>query len=268
MFVRAKRQGEKVYHYLVATERQGSRVRQKTVAYLGKHSTAQAALEALPGEIAQLEREAKECAGKAEATRQRMNPVWLARNNGEVPQPARGGLSTARKLFGHYWRLHKREQTCEQKARFKAAQLEKLHAACSAYNCLTGYHTLGTTQRAETGGLCIKWERHERQRSHHGSKSYLLALLVRSSGGIVCSLARLREEYYNDPKYRQPQEIMFWNDAAASLDALQIDPAERAKIETLITETVRRPSQDEVQKHAEEFKHFLATSRKMWSSTT
>jgi hypothetical protein len=142
MFVRAKRQGEKVYHYLVATERQGSRVRQKTVAYLGKHSTTQAALEALPGEIAQLEREAKECAGKAEATRQRMNPAWLARNNGEVPQPARGGLSTARKLFGHYWYLHKREQTCEQKARFKAAQLEKLHAACSAYNCATGFHTL------------------------------------------------------------------------------------------------------------------------------
>jgi hypothetical protein len=76
----------------------------------------------------------------------------------------------------------------------------------------------------------------------------------------------LREEYYNDPEYKQSQEIMFWDDAAASLDALQIDPAERAKIETLITETVRRPSQDEVQKHAEEFKFFLATSRKMWSS--
>jgi hypothetical protein len=54
VFVRVKQQGGRVYHYLVAAERSGGRVRQKTVAYLGDYPSVEAALEGLPAEIAKL----------------------------------------------------------------------------------------------------------------------------------------------------------------------------------------------------------------------
>jgi len=57
-FVRAKKQGERVYHYLVTSERIGHRVRQKTVAYLGRYPSLDAALSGLASEIERHTREA------------------------------------------------------------------------------------------------------------------------------------------------------------------------------------------------------------------
>jgi len=262
VFVRAKRQGERVYHYLVASERQGGQVRQKTVAYLGEYPTIQAALEALPNEITKLREESKVCAMRADATRQQMHPAWIERNHGEVPRRRRRGLSTASKLFSRYWSLQEQAQACEQSARLKAAQLSKLQAACSAHDFAPSTKTLGTTRKVTAGVLCVRWERHERGRAKYSLESYRLALLARRPGGIVCSLASLREEYYDDPKSRRYQEIMFWKDAAVKLDTLRLDPSDRAKIEAQLGETIRRPPQDEIRKYDEEYESFMAWLRK------
>ncbi len=132
MFVRTKQQGGRTYHYLVTTVRSGSRVRQKTIAYLGEHADIGAALNALPVQISNLREKAHVCAAKADALRERMHPLWIERNGGDVPRPKRTGLSTSNKLFGWYWYYHEQAEVCEQRSREKAAQLDKLRTACSA----------------------------------------------------------------------------------------------------------------------------------------
>ncbi len=263
MFVRAKQQGGRVYHYLVTAERCGGRVQQKTVAYLGDYPSVEAALEGLPAEIAKLKEEAHECAAKADALRQRMLPAWIERNDGEVPRARQRGGQIINKMFSRYWSYSERAQLCEQRAREKAAQLDKLHRACSAQKPHDVGKNLGTTPKAKEGALCVRWERHGRGLFKHGSKSYRLAVLARRTGGIVCSLARLREEHYNDPKFRPAQEIMFWKDTADKLDTLRLDPSDRAKIEAQLSEIIRCPSQDEIRKYDEEKEAWLAGFRKL-----
>ncbi len=262
MFVRAKQQGGRVYHYLVTAERCAGRVRQKTIAYLGEHATIGAALETLPVQIAKLREEAHVCAAKADALRQRMNPAWIERNGGEVPRPKHIGLSTANKMFRRYWSYSQQAQLCEQRAREKAAQLDKLHRACSAQKPHDGVTYLGTTPKAIEGDLCVRWEQHRRE-FKRSPKPRRLAVLARKTGGIVCSLASLREEHYDDPKFRWHQEIMFWKDAADKLDSLRLDSSDRAKIEAQLSETIRRPSQDEVRKYDDEKEAFFAGLRKL-----
>jgi hypothetical protein len=255
-FVRAKKQGQCVYHYLVTTERQGGRVRQKTIAYLGDHPTLQSALDALPREIAQLREAAFKFAADAEAARGQMHPAWIERNGGEVPRRRRGGLLTASKLFSRYWSCREQAEASEQQARLKEAQLSKLHAACSAHNCAAGNTILGTTPKSIKGGLIVKWERHERERSKHGSKSYLSAVLVRSGGGIFSSLASLREDYYSAEESRWYQKIGFWKDVEGKLNAMRLTPEDRADVEKQVAETVRRPSEEEFVRYAQESKAF------------
>jgi hypothetical protein len=60
MFVRKKRIKGREYFYLVENERRGGKVRQKTIASLGEHSTVEAAVNALEAEAAELEREFNE----------------------------------------------------------------------------------------------------------------------------------------------------------------------------------------------------------------
>lgn len=43
MFIRKKKIGGKVYHYLVKSVRVGDRVQQKVLAYLGEHDNLEAA---------------------------------------------------------------------------------------------------------------------------------------------------------------------------------------------------------------------------------
>ncbi len=141
MFIRAKRQGERTYYYIVRSERVGGRVRQKTIAYLGEYPTIEAALESLPLEIAKVKEEARRCSVKADEIRNRMNPAWIERNNGEVPRPA----FRRRCSFRNYWRYHKRVEVCEQRASEMSARLAKLRAACSDHNPQYAQSFLGTT---------------------------------------------------------------------------------------------------------------------------
>jgi hypothetical protein len=145
MFVRRKMQNGRTYHYLVASERAGGRVRQKTIVYLGEYQTLDAALESLPVEIAKVKEEARRCSVKADETRNRMHPAWIERNNAEVPRPRREGCQMANKLFGRYWFYSERAVTCEQRAREMSARLAKLRAACSDHNPHVDMSFLGTT---------------------------------------------------------------------------------------------------------------------------
>jgi hypothetical protein len=134
MFIRAKRQGERTYYYIVRSERAGGRVRQKTIAYLGEYQTLDAALESLPLELAKVKEEARRCSVKADETRQRMPPAWIERNNDEVPRSTReiSVSQYARKQFNIYWYCAERAVMCEQRAHEMSARLAKLRALCSA----------------------------------------------------------------------------------------------------------------------------------------
>jgi len=50
-FVRAKHQGDRTYYYLVETYREGGRVRQRALAYLGEYPKVEEAVAQLPRRI-------------------------------------------------------------------------------------------------------------------------------------------------------------------------------------------------------------------------
>lgn len=60
MFVRKKRAGTRVYHYLVRAERVNGKVHQRHILYLGKHSSLQAAIDSCRATITRLKRDAFE----------------------------------------------------------------------------------------------------------------------------------------------------------------------------------------------------------------
>lgn len=54
-FVRAKKRGGRTYYYLVRNNRQGDKVRQQIIAYLGHYPSLEEAIAGLPDEIKKLE---------------------------------------------------------------------------------------------------------------------------------------------------------------------------------------------------------------------
>ena len=46
-FVRAKRKGNRIYYYLVESKREGNKVRQKVIKYLGTKSPTKEEIEAM-----------------------------------------------------------------------------------------------------------------------------------------------------------------------------------------------------------------------------
>jgi hypothetical protein len=60
MFVRAQQRKSGTYHYLVKSVREGGKVRQKTLLYLGQYATVETALEELPKDIEYLKQEVDE----------------------------------------------------------------------------------------------------------------------------------------------------------------------------------------------------------------
>ncbi len=129
-FVRAKKQGGRAYHYLVTSERQGRRVRQKTLAYLGQYPSLAAALEGLPAEIAYYNTRAAECAKDADRARADCHPAWLERNGGEVPRKRWApGTHPSRR----YWAARDLSEFYERRGRKMTAWLRQLEAVgCSA----------------------------------------------------------------------------------------------------------------------------------------
>jgi FtsZ-binding cell division protein ZapB len=78
-FVRAKPRGEKVFYYLVKSERIGNRVRQKTVAYLGRSPTVAEAVQDLRNSISHARQAAEEWHRKAEDAKSKITPWAFSR---------------------------------------------------------------------------------------------------------------------------------------------------------------------------------------------
>jgi hypothetical protein len=51
MFIRAKKQGNQTYYYLVENKREGKRVIQKVIKYLGKEKPSPEALQRIISEV-------------------------------------------------------------------------------------------------------------------------------------------------------------------------------------------------------------------------
>jgi hypothetical protein len=109
MFVRAKQAGGRTYHYLVASERTaGGKVRQRTVAYLGRQATLEAAIEEVAKQIAWSEH-------YREVGRQRMAEALAKLGDPcPVPRPKRRGARWANKLRSSYWWWHEREEVAKR----------------------------------------------------------------------------------------------------------------------------------------------------------
>ncbi len=261
MFVRVKQQGGRVYHYLVAAERSGGRVRQKTVAYLGDYPSVEAALEGLPAEIAKLKEEAHECAARADRVRLYLGAGVLEKNGGEVPRSTRvrgqGMSQHGRKVCSEYWNRRERAERCDELIREKTALLKKLRAACSAHESELKRTFVGTTVNSPDTVLQVRWEARPAARLCWLER-------VRPSGrrGVVCLLSKLDEEAYNDPEYRWHGEVRFWKAVTEKLNGLRLASAERGGVEAQIAATIRQTSQDEVSKYDEEAAAFWGALRK------
>ena len=129
MYVRAKTQRGRAYHYLVTAERQGGRVRQKTVAYLGEYPNIATALAGLSAQIEMLNRNALRFSQKADHVKGKMPAAWLERNGGDVPpRRPRPGVKFAYNLVGQYWTWREFAERNERRARELSARLRKLKA--------------------------------------------------------------------------------------------------------------------------------------------
>ncbi len=124
MFVRVKQQG----NYLVANKRVGSKVRQKTIAYLGEYATLDQAIEGLFDAISTGETKAAELWAEVEKWKQQIPfgaclcpkrdgvPIYVTRSSGNYNHdPAR-----------RYWRARREAESYERWARSTKARLEKL----------------------------------------------------------------------------------------------------------------------------------------------
>ena len=134
MFVRTKPRGEKVFYYLVKSERVGSRVRQKTVAYLGQSPTVAEAVESLQNAICYARKSADEWRGKAEAAKAKITPgaystaVALARAPviDDVPTFLYRGCSFSQDYAKQYHSHLREARFYEQWGRRLEAQLDNL----------------------------------------------------------------------------------------------------------------------------------------------
>ncbi len=140
MFVRAKPRGEKVFYYLVKNERAGSRVRQKTLAYLGESPTVAKAVESLRNTISHARKAADEWHAKAEAAKAKITPgafstaVALARAPviDDVPTFLYRGCSFSQDYAKQYHSHLREARFYEQWGRRLEAQLDNLQRFDSA----------------------------------------------------------------------------------------------------------------------------------------
>ena len=114
------------YYYLVSCVREGGKVRQRTLAYLGAYPTVDAALQGIPAEVARLQAFAVKFTQGAEAKRAQCIPAWLERSGGEVPRPGTHGSANFRRICSKYWDCVHYAASYEGRARELSERLAKL----------------------------------------------------------------------------------------------------------------------------------------------
>jgi hypothetical protein len=120
-FIRTKERNGRKWHYLVKSVRVGSRVQQKTIAYLGWYATVDEALSGLVQEAQEARASADSERALAEAARQKVAGypknlnILIYTPKGEVPRYCRRG--NVRDPARAYWEHFKRAEFYERQAR-------------------------------------------------------------------------------------------------------------------------------------------------------
>jgi hypothetical protein len=143
-FIREKSSRGRKYFYLVECRREGGKVRQRTLAYLGPVGSLEDAIAYWQAEAERLQRMAEKAQRQRDEARARVHPAWIERNGGEVPEMA-SRRHWAAKICKHYWRLAKYAARLEQRAGQDARRAEILRSLCSACNVAAGKTIAGTT---------------------------------------------------------------------------------------------------------------------------
>ena len=150
MFVRKKVTGRRTYYYLVECCREGNRVRQNVLCYLGAFPRVEDALRGLPALIEKYRRDAVNARNRMEEADREWNDRPPHNEPREPPKP-KGILSMGRhfrKILSSYWTWKERAKVCDQRADDLTARLDKLREVlkdCSAHVCSAGVTDMGTT---------------------------------------------------------------------------------------------------------------------------
>lgn len=129
------------FHYLVESRRDGGRVRQVTIAYLGEWPTVTEAIASIPSHVAELRADAVSYEARAATYQQELG-------GGPVPVPRpHVGSRTHRRLIRSYWFYQGRAKARLLWAHRWERQLEKLRAFAggSAHESCAGAPLVGTT---------------------------------------------------------------------------------------------------------------------------
>jgi len=102
-FVRRKNINGKDKYYLVESRREGDKVRQKVLAYLGEYDTVDGAITGLKNEIERHQYWLTRSTHKATEIKSMLNQYWIEKNGGEIPRPKKGMSYWASKPFRMYW---------------------------------------------------------------------------------------------------------------------------------------------------------------------
>ncbi len=163
-----------------------------------------------------------------------------------------------------YWFSRLLSERYFKRAHDKRESLKELRSICSAQETASVQTTVGTTAKALRGALSVRFENRLRKDGWNGF--YLSCWLEREVAGrkgVVCLLASVVEDYYNDLESRWSQECIFWRQAIAKLEGIPLSPARRKEVEAQIALTVRRPAQDEIEKYDAKEAAFVGGSKKM-----
>ena len=141
-YILIKRRSKKgqPYHYLVTSVREGGKVRQRVLVYLGKYPSVEAALEGIPEDIARL---------RHLAARSQVNMATIRECLGlplpaPVPRPRREGSQWANRLYSRYWYWARCGEVCEQRVAALSEKLALLQMYRSAHDSVTCETIVGT----------------------------------------------------------------------------------------------------------------------------
>jgi len=125
MFTRSKIVDGKKYYYLVESYREGGKVRQRTLAYLGRVGNPDGALDYWEKTLVRYKGFAERANARAQAAREKMKPFDL--ENGKVlPKPARANKWNLR---GQYWRNMEQVEKILKRAEEIKQRADKIRAA-------------------------------------------------------------------------------------------------------------------------------------------
>ena len=134
-FIRAKNINGKVKHYLVESKREGKKVRQKVLVYLGEADTIEGAIDELLDRIPKSKQRIDQYEQRARAAMARIPQVWIDRNGGEIPEDKNDWTPRRRDYVGQYWSYTNQvriEGEILEKMEIRLDKLQDYQVNCSA----------------------------------------------------------------------------------------------------------------------------------------